>query len=101
MTSIRYIMDLLIIGVTLILELILDEVLSSFILLFLIWRIIRVIHGVVTTLEEHHHRYKEKIYEQVKEVEQEIRSGNMSKALELLNEVENSLVNESKMAELP
>eukprot|EP01120_Amphizonella_sp_Union-15-10_P014664 TRINITY_DN719_c0_g8_i1.p1 TRINITY_DN719_c0_g8~~TRINITY_DN719_c0_g8_i1.p1 ORF type:complete len:234 (+),score=26.90 TRINITY_DN719_c0_g8_i1:90-791(+) len=68
-----YVLDLVVVTVSLIIDLLLGEVLSSFILLFRLWRMLRIVHGVYASVEENakkkHHEQNKTIRKLTKEVE--------------------------------
>eukprot|EP01120_Amphizonella_sp_Union-15-10_P016289 TRINITY_DN853_c0_g1_i3.p1 TRINITY_DN853_c0_g1~~TRINITY_DN853_c0_g1_i3.p1 ORF type:complete len:248 (+),score=32.07 TRINITY_DN853_c0_g1_i3:67-810(+) len=60
-TKFMYVLDLIVVTLSLIIDLLLGEVLSSFLLLFRLWRMLRIVHGIYASVEEtakkkHHHQ---------------------------------------------
>ncbi|PRP88610.1 echinoderm microtubule-associated protein-like 6 [Planoprotostelium fungivorum] len=49
-----YVFDLLIISAAIVVEVILHEEFSGYLILARLWRLLRIIHGIVTTIEERH-----------------------------------------------
>eukprot|EP01120_Amphizonella_sp_Union-15-10_P013783 TRINITY_DN6495_c1_g1_i1.p1 TRINITY_DN6495_c1_g1~~TRINITY_DN6495_c1_g1_i1.p1 ORF type:complete len:133 (-),score=26.83 TRINITY_DN6495_c1_g1_i1:74-472(-) len=47
-----YVLDLIVVTISLVIDILLSEVLSSLLILFRLWRLLRIVHGVYASIEE-------------------------------------------------
>jgi len=62
-----YILDLIVVSISLVVDIVLSEVLSSLLVLFRMWRMLRIVHGIYVSMEE---RGKEKLHASLRRIDQ-------------------------------
>lgn len=65
-----YIVDLIVISVSLSVELVFHQILAELLVVFRLWRIVRIIHGILGSMHETHQKEKEAIKEVAVKIEE-------------------------------
>jgi hypothetical protein len=84
-----YIIDLIIVLASLILELIFKDYFVGFLALFRLWRVLRITHGIVIALEDSHKRNQIFLIHQLKQLKDQIQKGNIDEAIQFLDKIQN------------
>lgn len=74
-----------VISTTLVLEIVLRTIAPGFLVLFRLWRVVRIGHGLLVALEDAHHHKKLKVLELLNQAEEALDKGDIQAAKQNLH----------------
>lgn len=92
-----YVLDFVVVAASLIIEIVLKDILGSFLVLFRLWRVVRITHGIVVAIEEKNRDTKKKLVQHLFYVVTKIEEKKLDEALEVLLNVTEAIAQEEPL----
>jgi len=86
-----YVVDTVMLIGSLIIEIMFQQILAGFLVLIRLWRVARIIHGVVVAIKERHEQRETALLQKIMEAEAELNRGRVEIARQKLNALQHQL----------